>query len=224
MEAPELSSGTIEIKEIAREAGSRSKIAVVSHDEHIDPVGSLVGQRGIRVSVVMGELGGEKIDIIEWSEDPQQFVEDALSPAKVLSVTVNEKEKEAIVEVSEDQQSLAIGKGGQNVRLAAKLTGWRIDIRGIKGESIAEADSASVTIAKERAEEKVEKTSADPIKTVIPQEGTTSNEEGESEAPLDLPAGEAGAGTESSKGSNGEEAVAENKKETEEVKGEEIKK
>ena len=136
----------------------------------------------------------------------------------------NKERDDIIVEVSEDQQSLAIGKGGQNVRLAAKLTGWRIDIRGIKGESIAEADSASVTLAKERAEKKVEKTSADPIKTVIPQDGTTSNEEGESEAPLDLPAGEAEAGTESSKGSNGEEAVAENKKETEEVKEEEIKK
>ena len=126
MEVPELASGSVEIKEIAREAGSRSKLAVVSHDEHIDPVGSLVGQRGVRVATVMGELGGEKIDIIEWSEDPQEFIEEALSPAKVLNVKINKEEELATVEVLEDQQSLAIGKGGQNVRLAAKLTGWKI--------------------------------------------------------------------------------------------------
>ena len=140
MEVPELASGAIEIKIIAREAGSRTKVAVVSHDEHIDPVGSLVGQRGVRVSVVMSELSGEKIDIIEWSEDPKQFVEEALSPAKVLHVEINEAEQRAVVEVAEDQQSLAIGKGGQNVRLAAKLTGWRIDIRSAKGANVPEAD------------------------------------------------------------------------------------
>ena|SRR3989344_685204 len=140
MEVPELASGAIEIKIIAREAGSRTKVAVVSHDEHIDPVGSLVGQRGVRVSVVMSELSGEKIDIIEWSEDPKQFVEEALSPAKVLHVEINEVEQRAVVEVAEDQQSLAIGKGGQNVRLAAKLTGWRIDIRSAKGANVPEAD------------------------------------------------------------------------------------
>jgi N utilization substance protein A len=144
MEAPEVASGVVEIKAIAREAGSRSKIAVVSHDEHIDPVGSLVGQRGVRVSTVMSELAGEKIDIIEWSPDPAKFVEDALSPAKVLSVDIDEEMRRATVEVSTDQQSLAIGKGGQNVRLAAKLTGWRIDIRSIKGESVAEADEKGV--------------------------------------------------------------------------------
>jgi len=146
METPELAAETVIIKEIAREAGSRSKIAVASNDEHIDPVGSLVGQRGVRVSTVMSELGGEKIDVIEWSEDPQQFVEDALSPASILSVEIDEKAKKAIVEVLEDQQSLAIGKGGQNVRLAAKLTGWKIDIRSIKGENIAEADAEGVEI------------------------------------------------------------------------------
>ncbi len=134
IEAPEIASGTVEVKSIAREAGSRSKIAVESHDEHIDPVGSLVGQRGVRVSTVMGELGGEKIDIIEWSPESAQFIEDALSPAKILSVEINNAEKRAIVEVSEDQQSLAIGKGGQNVRLAAKLTGWKIDIRSVHGK------------------------------------------------------------------------------------------
>jgi N utilization substance protein A len=133
LEAPELASGSIELKAVAREAGSRSKVAVLSHDSHIDPVGSLVGQRGVRVSTVMSELGGEKIDIIEWSEDPKTFVADALSPAKVLSVAIDETSHQATVEVTEDQQSLAIGRGGQNVRLAAKLTGWKIDIRSLGG-------------------------------------------------------------------------------------------
>lgn len=128
-ETPEIANGTVMIKSIAREAGSRTKIAVASKDAHIDPVGSMVGQRGVRVSTVMSELGGEKIDIIEWSEDQKKFIEDALSPAKTLSVEINETEKQATVVVSEDQQSLAIGKGGQNVRLAAKLTGWKIDIQ-----------------------------------------------------------------------------------------------
>ncbi len=138
-EAPEIANGVVEIKAIAREAGSRTKIAVHSNDSHIDPVGSMVGQRGVRVSTVMSELGGEKIDIIEWSADPKQFIEDALSPAKVITVETDEAQKTARVQVSEDQQSLAIGKGGQNVRLAAKLTGWRIDIQSVKGENIGSA-------------------------------------------------------------------------------------
>lgn len=128
-EAPELATGAVVVKSIAREAGSRTKIAVASTDEHIDPVGSMVGQRGVRVATVMSELGGEKIDIIEWSADPKKFIEEALSPAKILSIDINEADKSAKVAVSPDQQSLAIGKGGQNVRLAAKLTGWRIDIQ-----------------------------------------------------------------------------------------------
>jgi N utilization substance protein A len=135
IEAPELQSGAVEVKAIAREAGSRSKIAVFAHDDHIDPVGSMVGQRGVRVSTVMSELGGEKIDIIEWSADAALFIEDALSPAEVISVEIKEEASEhgenrgrAVVTVSPDQQSLAIGRGGQNVRLAAKLTGWKIDI------------------------------------------------------------------------------------------------
>ncbi|MFA5651762.1 MAG: transcription termination factor NusA [Candidatus Paceibacterota bacterium] len=144
IESPELGAGTIEIKSIAREAGSRSKIAVASKDEHIDPVGSLVGQRGVRVSTVMSELGGEKIDIIEWSADPKKFIEEALSPARILSVTVDETEKKAEVEVAVDQQSLAIGKGGQNVRLAAKLTGWKIDIISVEGEYV-EAEETGET-------------------------------------------------------------------------------
>ena len=138
MEAPEIATGVVEIKSIAREAGSRSKIAVVSHEDNVDPVGSCVGQRGVRVTTVMSELGGEKIDIIEWSDESTQFIEDALSPAKVRSVEINEEENKATIEVQEDQLSLAIGKGGQNVRLAAKLTGWKIDIKGVDGENIIE--------------------------------------------------------------------------------------
>jgi N utilization substance protein A len=152
-EAPEIATGTVEIKAIAREAGSRSKIAVMSHDNHIDPVGSLVGQRGVRVSTVMSELGGEKIDIIEWSPDFKRFIEDALSPAKVQSVVTDENEKKAVVEVGEDQQSLAIGKGGQNVRLAAKLTGWKIDIRSREGENANATEAPAEEDAPEKADD-----------------------------------------------------------------------
>jgi N utilization substance protein A len=129
IEAPEIAQGVVEVKAIAREAGARSKIAVHSTDSHIDPIGSLVGQRGVRVSTVMSELAGEKIDIIQWNEDANTFIKEALSPAKIIKMDLNEQEKRAVVHVSEDQQSLAIGKGGQNVRLAAKLTGWKIDIQ-----------------------------------------------------------------------------------------------
>jgi N utilization substance protein A len=129
-EAPEIQSGVVEIKFIAREAGARSKIAVHSNDEHIDAVGSCVGQKGTRVNTITQELSGEKIDIIPWSEDPKTFVSNSLSPAKVISIQVDEEEHKATIEVADDQLSLAIGKGGQNVRLAAKLTGWRIDIKG----------------------------------------------------------------------------------------------
>lgn len=140
MEAPEIASGVVEIKSIAREPGSRSKIAVHSNDEHIDPVGSCVGQKGVRVTTVMSELGGEKIDIIPWSDDNATFVANSLSPAKVLDIEVDENEHKASIEVADDQLSLAIGKGGQNVRLAAKLTGWRIDIKGVKGEEVTSSD------------------------------------------------------------------------------------
>lgn len=143
MEVPELASGAIEVKSLAREAGNRTKIAIASVDPHVDPVGSLVGQRGVRVSTVMGALGGERIDIIEWSEDPVAFIKESLSPATVLEVEINEAEHRAMVTVAEDQQSLAIGRGGQNVRLAAKLTGWNIDIMSVGGETAAEGDSAT---------------------------------------------------------------------------------
>ncbi|MCK5285709.1 MAG: transcription termination/antitermination protein NusA [Candidatus Pacebacteria bacterium] len=144
IEVPEIANGTVEIKAIAREAGSRSKIAVISNDENIDPIGSLVGQRGVRVSTVMSELGGEKIDIIEWSEDPKQFITEALSPAKIIDIELNEDEKTAVVQVSEDQLSLAIGKGGQNVRLAARLTNWKIDIQSPEEESNDEEDKEKI--------------------------------------------------------------------------------
>jgi N utilization substance protein A len=150
VEAPEISQGIVEIKAIAREAGSRSKIAVISHDPHIDPIGSLVGQRGVRVNTVTSELSGEKIDIVEWNEDPALFIEEALSPAEVVSIEVMDDEHRAVVTVTEDEQSLAIGKGGQNVRLAAKLTGWKIDIKSTKGEIVG--DSESVDIGEEVVE------------------------------------------------------------------------
>ena len=174
VEAPELQSGTVEVKAIARESGSRSKIAVFANDEHIDPVGSLVGQRGVRVSTVMSELGGEKIDIIEWREDPAEFIEDALSPAQVLEVKIeaepneeNDERGHAVVEVAPDQQSLAIGRGGQNVRLAAKLTGWKIDIVSVGGDELAETDEdGTVEVEKPAAE-------ATDIETIENDEGTT---------------------------------------------------
>ncbi|MDB5194799.1 MAG: nusA [Parcubacteria group bacterium] len=131
-EAPELQNGTVVIKAIAREAGYRSKIAAQAVDSHIDPVGSLVGQRGVRVTTVMSELRGEKIDVIEWQADPKEFIKEALSPAKVQEIDLDEENKTASVHVAESEQSLAIGKGGQNVRLAAKLTGWKIDIKSEK--------------------------------------------------------------------------------------------
>ncbi len=143
-EAPEVASGTVELKSIAREAGARTKIAVFSADENVDPVGSCVGQKGIRVTTVMSELANEKIDIIEWSSDAAKFVAAALSPAKALDVKINDEDHTATVEVADDQLSLAIGKGGQNVRLAAKLTGWRIDIKGVAGETMTSSDGETV--------------------------------------------------------------------------------
>ncbi|SER52845.1 transcription termination factor NusA [Psychrobacillus sp. OK032] len=129
MEVPEIFEGIVEIKSIAREAGDRSKISVYAHNDEIDPVGSCVGAKGARVQTIVNELSGEKIDIVEWSEDPVVFVANALSPSKVLDVQVNEEEKSTTVVVPDYQLSLAIGKRGQNARLAAKLTGWKIDIK-----------------------------------------------------------------------------------------------
>ncbi|MFM2330568.1 MAG: transcription elongation factor NusA, utilization substance protein [Candidatus Parcubacteria bacterium] len=143
LEAPELASGAIEVKALAREPGSRTKIALSSTDSHVDPVGSLVGQRGVRVSTVMSELGGERIDIIEWNDDAKEFVKEALSPATPTEVVLDEAEHRAKVTVSEDEQSLAIGRGGQNVRLAAKLTGWNIDIISTGGAEVSGSSEES---------------------------------------------------------------------------------
>jgi len=153
LEVPEIFAGTVEIKSIAREAGSRTKLAVFSSEEGIDPIGSCVGQKGTRVQAVIEELGGEKIDIIEWNEKPEKFIAAAISPAKVVSVSINEDKKEAKVSVPEDQLSLAIGKQGQNVRLAAKLTGWKIDVLGVAVSKIAEVEEAPVAQEEEIAAE-----------------------------------------------------------------------
>ena len=140
LEIPEISNGLVEIKSVAREAGSRSKVAVVAVSGNVDPIGSCVGQRGARIQTIINELGGEKIDIIEYDEDVKKFIANALSPAKVLNVEPNEKEKKATAKVAEDQLSLAIGKAGQNVRLAARLTGWKIDVAGDASDTPKDKD------------------------------------------------------------------------------------
>jgi len=152
LEVPEIFSGTVEIKSIAREAGERTKIAVSSTEEGVDPIGSCVGQKGTRVQAVIDELGGEKIDIILWNDDTAKFISSALSPAKVLRVDIEEEKKEAVVSVMEDQLSLAIGKKGQNVRLAAKLTGWKIDIIGVKPDGGEAKEKEEVPEAEENKE------------------------------------------------------------------------
>lgn len=147
LEVPEVAAGTVEIRAIAREAGSRSKMAVSSRQEGLDPVGATVGQRGGRVQAVVAELGGEKIDVIPWSDEADVFVANALSPAQVVGVDIDEANRIAAVTVPERMLSLAIGREGQNARLAAKLTGWRIDIRsedGARPEAKAEAAPAAV--------------------------------------------------------------------------------
>ncbi len=150
LEVPEIHAGTVEIKAIAREAGSRSKVAVASRQDGLDPVGATVGQRGARVQAVVAELGGEKIDVIPWSDDPAVFVANALSPAQVISVNIDEEHRIANVTVPERMLSLAIGREGQNARLAAKLTGWRIDIRS--DVSVAEAARAAAPVTPAKAE------------------------------------------------------------------------
>ncbi len=153
VEVPEIDAGSVEVKAIAREAGSRTKIAVYSKEEGIDPIGSLVGQKGVRVQTVINELSGEKIDIILWNDSPKQFIAHSFSPAKVLDVKIlDEEHKHALVEVSDDQFSLAIGKRGQNVRLAAKLTGWKIDVRSPKENMNFDQSDAAPAEAVESAE------------------------------------------------------------------------
>ncbi|MEX0910121.1 MAG: transcription termination factor NusA [Candidatus Paceibacterota bacterium] len=192
VESPEVSTGVVEITAIAREPGSRSKIAVFSNDPNVDPVGSLVGQRGVRVSTVMSELGGEKIDIIEWSESLHKFIEDALSPASVLSVEINDEENKAFVEVSPDQQSLAIGKGGQNVRLAAKLTGWKIEIHSVGDEETESADSKTenaenVPVEQEALEDNGEHAFIEVAEETSPEETVKIADEPEDETQNESP-------------------------------------
>jgi N utilization substance protein A len=158
LEVPEIFAGTVEIKAIAREAGSRSKIAVISHEEGIDPIGSCVGQKGTRVQAVIDEIGGEKIDIIQWSEDIEKLIASSLSPAKVVNVMANHEYREAKALVPQEQLSLAIGRKGQNVRLAAKLTGWKIDVKAVEAEepSVSVAEELTLTEETNDAETDVE--------------------------------------------------------------------
>ncbi len=175
LEVPEIFAGTVEIKAIAREAGERTKIAVSSTEEGIDPIGSCVGQKGTRVQTVIEELGGEKIDIILWNDDVAKFIASALSPAKVLKVDIKEAQKDAVVSVPEDQLSLAIGKRGQNVRLAAKLTGWKIDIMGVKIGGQPAAGAALLAGEVVKAEEVIAdaEEAAEPAEKVVDTEVKT---------------------------------------------------
>ena len=188
LEVPEIHAGTVEIKAIAREAGSRSKVAVASRQPGLDPVGATVGQRGARVQAVVAELGGEKIDVIEWSEDASSFVAKALSPAQVIEVRIDEEHRIANVVVPERMLSLAIGREGQNARLAAKLTGWRIDIRSdvsvaeaARAEAeakppepvLAEAPEVAAEVAAELAPEVAAEVAAEPTAEIAPV-GTAS--------------------------------------------------
>jgi N utilization substance protein A len=139
-----VSTGVVEIKEIAREPGSRTKVAVMTTDEAIDPIGSCIGQRGTRIQTIIRELNGEKVDVIQWSDSSAEFIKAALSPAKVIEVTLKDDEHLAVVAVAPDQLSLAIGKGGQNVRLAAKLVGWKITIVEQGGKVVADSEIGEV--------------------------------------------------------------------------------
>ncbi len=184
LEIPEISNGLLEIKAVAREAGSRSKVAIWTDSENVDPIGSCVGQRGSRIQTIISELGGERVDMVEYNEEPAKFIANALSPAKVLSVDVDEEERSAIVKVLVDQLSLAIGKKGQNVRLAAKLTGWKIDIMeegdGTSAKLMEEDDDVKEEIKEEKEEIKEEKESSSTKKKV--DEGKENKKVDEKEA------------------------------------------
>jgi transcription termination/antitermination protein NusA len=160
MEIPEISNGLVEIKAVAREAGSRSKIAIYTDSENIDPVGSCVGQRGVRIQTIINELGGEKVDIIEYNEDPARYISNALSPAKIININLDQENKKAEVKVDPEKLSLAIGKNGQNVRLAARLTGWKIDILAQGEDEVVavsdEDDLGNIKVEKKESPEKEE--------------------------------------------------------------------
>jgi N utilization substance protein A len=192
LEVPEIHSGTVEIRAIAREAGSRSKVAVDSRQEGLDPVGATVGQRGARVQSVVAELGGEKIDVIPWNDDPSAFVANALSPAQVLSVDIDTEHRIANVTVPERMLSLAIGREGQNARLAARLTGWRIDIRSdvsVAEAKAAEAAAAVPAAASEAAAAPVPDAAEAPAKPKRVTKAKASENAGEPEAVSTVEAG-----------------------------------
>lgn len=177
-EVPEIGSGSVEIRAIAREAGNRTKVAVYSLQSGVDPVGSCVGQKGVRVQAVIGELNDEKIDVIPFSEVTEQFIAAALSPAEGISVKLDEKNKEARVKVPEDQLSLAIGKEGQNVRLASRLTGWRIEVEGTPVERVVQAEEAASPVEQvEKIEEKEAVTEDSAQAAQIISDDTTTPEE-----------------------------------------------
>ena len=155
-EIPEIAEGVIEIKGIARDAGFRSKVAVSTDDESIDPIGSCIGQRGGRINTIIEELSGEKVDVVLFSEDAEEFITNSLSPAKVLGIELDEEEKTAEVLVASDQFSLAIGRGGQNVRLASELTGWNIKVKEDGAEEVADDEEAETDTKDESVEEIVE--------------------------------------------------------------------
>jgi N utilization substance protein A len=183
LEVPEIAEGYVEIKAVAREPGHRSKIAVISHDRNIDPVGACVGARGSRVRMVVNELKGEKVDIIPWREDPREFVSNALSPAKVKEVNVYPEEELSEVIVPDSQLSLAIGKEGQNARLAAKLTGWRIDI---KSESQVRDEREGYTAhAEEDEAEQIDEEKEIEEASAPPQEDDTSDEDAAAETAVE---------------------------------------
>ncbi|TSC90213.1 MAG: N utilization substance protein A [Microgenomates group bacterium Gr01-1014_5] len=169
-EVPEIGSGAVEVKVIAREAGSRTKIAVHSTQPGVDPVGSCVGQKGVRVQAVINELNGEKIDIIPWTENTADLIAAALAPADGIQVSLDEKNKEAKVKVGEDKLSLAIGKEGQNVRLAVKLTGWRIEIDGIPVEKTPTEETTQVVPADDQAAPVIEEALVEETPTPEPEQ------------------------------------------------------
>lgn len=170
-EVPEVAQGSVELRVIAREAGNRTKVVVFSSAPGVDPVGSCVGQKGVRVQAVINELGGnEKVDIIQWSDDTRQFIMASLAPAKDMEVALNEQKQAAEVTVPDDQLSLAIGRDGGNVRLAAKLTGWKIDIKGKEGVTKPDAEPAAAEAKPEEApvEEEKAEVPAEPAATEAP--------------------------------------------------------
>ncbi len=223
VEIPEIANGIIELKNVSREAGSRSKVAVWTDSDSVDPIGSCVGQKGARIQTIINELGGEKVDIVEYDDAPEKYITNALSPAKIIDIEINEEEKKVLVKVATDQLSLAIGKGGQNVRLAARLTGWKIDIAEIDGEVAQE----------KKEEEKDEDNSSADEDTSTSSVEAKEDEKDESDNKEDLSATSTGSGQASSlqdggQAGQGDEGVEESEEEAptdkEEAKKKEEKK